>query len=201
MSDPIVWRGLERLAIVLGAIAFGHLGYRLYALGTNPGGTAVSPPSRPSRFTASGTGPGLLLLVFGAGVLVSTMFTGGAVHIDSDEYHKLSTRIVVAEKKAEGVVAAFDELPVKQAHAVADENQRLSTRIAVAEKKVEAVTAAFEELKKDAGSARGKPQEWLEKALDSITEDLVRQKKQLLEIEKQMKMVPKKPDSPDAKDE
>lgn len=76
--DPIVWRGIERLVICLGAIAFAYLGYRLYAIGIKPGRNTTTVESPLLKFALSGTGPGLFFMAFGATVLAIALSTGDA---------------------------------------------------------------------------------------------------------------------------
>jgi hypothetical protein len=76
-ADPIVWRGMERLMIAVGAIVFGYFGYKLYELGMTKGKTDIGIRSSFFQFAVSGTGPGLVFLTFGATVLVAGIFSGG----------------------------------------------------------------------------------------------------------------------------
>ena len=73
LTDPFVWRGIERLLIVLGAVFFGYLDYRLYILGFTKGDVKVDVKSPVVRFVISGTGPGLLFMVFGGSVLITAL--------------------------------------------------------------------------------------------------------------------------------
>src|SRR6185436_6967337 len=70
LSDPIIWRGIERIAIVLGALFFAHLGFQLYKIGQNTGPAKLDLKSPVIRFALSGVGPGLMFMAFGAVVLV-----------------------------------------------------------------------------------------------------------------------------------
>jgi len=78
LEDPIVWRGLERIVIIAGAIAFGYFGYKLYELGIGKGKSSLEVESSFLKFVMSGTGPGLVFLAFGTTILVGGMFSGGA---------------------------------------------------------------------------------------------------------------------------
>lgn len=84
-TDSITWRGMERLLVVLGAIVFAFLGYKLYTLGIAEGSSKVDVSSRWIAFAVSGTGPGLVLMALGAMILVLAMLTGGAVHTISEQ--------------------------------------------------------------------------------------------------------------------
>jgi hypothetical protein len=78
IMDPIVWRGLERLIVVTGAITFAYLGYRLFLAGIDKGPSKIEAETRFYKFAFSGVGPGLSFMAFGAIILVTALFTGGA---------------------------------------------------------------------------------------------------------------------------
>jgi len=78
INNPMIWRGIERIIITLGGIAFGYLGYKLYKLGVKKGKNALTVKSSFLKFALSGMGPGLIFMAFGATVLISGLFTGGA---------------------------------------------------------------------------------------------------------------------------
>jgi hypothetical protein len=78
INNPMIWRGLERIIISLGAIAFGYLGYKLYKLGVKKNRNTLTVKSSFLKFALSGTGPGLVFMAFGATVLIAGLFTGGA---------------------------------------------------------------------------------------------------------------------------
>lgn len=71
--DPIVWKGVERILIAIGAIIFGCLGYRLYMEGFARKKEKNAAHSLFLRFALSGTGPGLAFMVFGAFLLYMTL--------------------------------------------------------------------------------------------------------------------------------
>ena len=76
--DELFWlRGIERLTIVAGGIVIVYLGYRLYLLGAGSSRTQVDFSSQLMKFAASGTGPGLLFMVFGCAILVCSLIFGG----------------------------------------------------------------------------------------------------------------------------
>jgi len=76
--DELFWlRGIERLTIVTAAIVVVYLGYRLYLLGASSSRTQVDFSSQLMKFAASGTGPGLLFMVFGCAILVCSLIFGG----------------------------------------------------------------------------------------------------------------------------
>lgn len=76
--DLILVRGLERLVIAAGAIFFGYLGYKLYALGIDKGKSQLSTQGPFLAFAMSGTGPGLVFMTFGAFVLSLGLVNGGS---------------------------------------------------------------------------------------------------------------------------
>jgi|CXWL01.1.fsa_nt_gi hypothetical protein len=75
--DPIVFRGIERLLIIVGAIFFGYLGYRLFVKGLTIGEGNLKFESKAMKIIFSGTGPGLFFMAFGAVVLVVAIAIGG----------------------------------------------------------------------------------------------------------------------------
>ena len=77
-ENPIFLRGLERIVVVLGAIFFGYLGYRLFLYGVDKGESRFATESRWFKVVFSGTGPGLLFMAFGATVLLMSLFSGPA---------------------------------------------------------------------------------------------------------------------------
>jgi hypothetical protein len=76
--DPTVFRGIERILIVIGAIIFGYLGYRLFVKGLTTGEGNLRFESKLMKVIFSGTGPGLFFMAFGAVVLVTAVMKGGA---------------------------------------------------------------------------------------------------------------------------
>jgi hypothetical protein len=78
MSDPILLRGIERILIVAGSIAFGYLGYRLFIFGISDGLSRIKAQSKIFTLTFSGTAPGLFFMFCGAAILVSSIVFGGA---------------------------------------------------------------------------------------------------------------------------
>jgi hypothetical protein len=86
VSDPILFRGLERLLIVVCATIIAYLGYRLYRTGPSgrpdhEGPTGVDFGSNFVRFAVSGTGPGLAFMALGMAVIIVALFTGGASYV------------------------------------------------------------------------------------------------------------------------
>lgn len=76
--DPIIFRGIERLLIIIGGIFFGYLGYRLFVKGLTAGEGTLKYESRFMKVLFSGTGPGLFFMAFGAIVLMVAIAKGGA---------------------------------------------------------------------------------------------------------------------------
>ncbi len=78
IQNPIFLRGMERLLVVGGAIVLSYLGYRLFVFGVREGESRLSAESPFYKIVLSGTGPGLFFMAFGALVLISALYTGGA---------------------------------------------------------------------------------------------------------------------------
>jgi hypothetical protein len=76
--DAVTLRGPERIIIVIGAIVFAYLGYRLFLAGIDKGLGKLEAETRFYKCVFSGVGPGLFFMAFGAIVLVTALFTGGA---------------------------------------------------------------------------------------------------------------------------
>jgi hypothetical protein len=91
--DAVTFRGLERLVIVVGAIVFAYLGYRLFLAGIDKGPGKLEAQTRFYKFVFSGVGPGLFFMAFGAIVLVTALFTGGAKSLQSDNNSSNDTGI------------------------------------------------------------------------------------------------------------
>lgn len=79
--DIFILRALERLAIVISAVIFAYLGYRLFLFGVKEGSSKLQTESMFFKITFSGTGPGLFFMAFGALVLMFALFTGDVFQI------------------------------------------------------------------------------------------------------------------------
>jgi hypothetical protein len=90
MNDPIIWRGIERLLIVLCCGFFGYLGYKLFLYGVNTGKGKVDFKSNFANIVFSGTGPGLFFMAFGSIVLLIALFTGKGVKTTTAKGDKLN---------------------------------------------------------------------------------------------------------------
>lgn len=75
-SDPIMFRGLERILIIAGGIFCIYLGYRLFLFGADRGWSNLTSESAFFKITFSGTGPGLFFMAFGAIILTTALFSG-----------------------------------------------------------------------------------------------------------------------------
>lgn len=95
--DAVTFRGLERLIIVFGAIVFAYLGYRLFLVGIDKGPGMLEAQTRFYKFVFSGVGPGLFFMAFGAIVLVTALFTGGAESAHSGSNASNSSSAVEAD--------------------------------------------------------------------------------------------------------
>ena len=58
MDNPLIYRAIERVAIVIAATVFAYLGYRLFVLGHTKGPGRLQTKSRLGEIIVSGTGPG-----------------------------------------------------------------------------------------------------------------------------------------------
>ncbi|TGL58718.1 hypothetical protein [Leptospira sarikeiensis] len=75
--DPIAYRGIERLLIAFGGILFGYLGYRLFLKGITTTKSDLKFESASLNIIFSGTGPGLFFMIFGAIILITSLYSGG----------------------------------------------------------------------------------------------------------------------------
>jgi hypothetical protein len=74
-KDPMFLRGIERIIICLGAIAYALLGYFLFINGLNKNLGAVTFDNIFLKIIFIGTGPGLFFMAFGAIVLITALLT------------------------------------------------------------------------------------------------------------------------------
>lgn len=74
-SDVFLYRGIERLLVVIGGLFFGYLGYRLFLYGVSEGNGKLETESQFFKLTFSGSGPGLFFMAFGALVLIFSVFS------------------------------------------------------------------------------------------------------------------------------
>lgn len=95
LADPITWRGFERLFIDFGAIVFGYMGYRLYALGVTRGKGDLDFKSPFFTLTLNGAGPGVLCMALGAIVLMMALFSKGELE------QKRSTPVAQRDQSSE----------------------------------------------------------------------------------------------------
>ena len=76
-TDPVLWKAIERVLLIIAGIYLGFLGYKLFLLGITTGRTASDARSRVSVTVVSGVGPGLFFILV-AGLVVSVVsLTGG----------------------------------------------------------------------------------------------------------------------------
>ena len=73
-ANLVLFRGFERLLIVLGGFFFAYLGYRLFLYGVDEGNGKLETESPFFKLTFSGSGPGLFFMAFGALVLINAIF-------------------------------------------------------------------------------------------------------------------------------
>lgn len=73
---PIIFHGLERLLINIGAIFIAYLGYRLFMFGVEKGHGKLEAHSAMFKVVFSGSSPGLFFMVSGLVILVVSLVTG-----------------------------------------------------------------------------------------------------------------------------
>lgn len=78
LSDPIIWRGIERILIILTSALLAVLGYKLYIKGLSGGENSLQVDSKLLKFVLSGQGPGLLFMAFGALIMIWAISFGQA---------------------------------------------------------------------------------------------------------------------------
>lgn len=79
LKDPVVWEGIERIVIELGAIFCLWAGYIFYRVGIKERAAKGSLGSYTSNFWTSGTGAGLCCIILGAIILLAGLITKGEV--------------------------------------------------------------------------------------------------------------------------
>src|SRR5437868_5583841 len=97
--DPFAWRGVERIVIVLGGIAFAYFGYRLYVLGVVKGRLNANADLKFAKIALAGGGPGLGFMFMGAIVLASAIWHGG-VDMEKWQNGQREERIRIPESGA-----------------------------------------------------------------------------------------------------
>jgi len=95
--NPIVLRGLERMAIVVGAIVLFYLGYRLFIFGITKGKGQFQAKSAILELVFSGSAPGLLFMLSSAGILLAALLTGGAESTLFETGHKPDLESLLSE--------------------------------------------------------------------------------------------------------
>lgn len=75
-SDPIIWRGIERILIVIGAIFLSLLGYKLYIKGVTHNNNELQIDSKLLKFILSGQGPGLFFMAFSSLIFIWAISLG-----------------------------------------------------------------------------------------------------------------------------
>jgi hypothetical protein len=101
-SDVFMFRGIERLLIVIGGFIFAYLGYRLFLYGVESGNGKLETESPLFKLTFSGSGPGLFFMAFGGLILINSIFSSATVDRESLQSLSQST-------KSEAVVALNSE--------------------------------------------------------------------------------------------
>ena len=87
ITSPVLWRGIERLFIVLVTAVFGWMGHRLFMFGITEGQAKLSAEGHYYKIIFSGTAPGLFLMVV-AGVALLTALLKGGIKADTKDKKK-----------------------------------------------------------------------------------------------------------------
>jgi len=77
ITSPVLWRGIERLFIVLVTAVFGWMGHRLFMFGITEGQAKLSAEGHYYKIIFSGTAPGLFLMVVAGLALLTALWKGG----------------------------------------------------------------------------------------------------------------------------
>ena len=85
--NPVLWRGIERLFIVLVTAVFGWMGHRLFMFGITEGQAKLSAEGHYYKIIFSGTAPGLFLMVV-AGLALLTALWKGSIKGDTKDDKK-----------------------------------------------------------------------------------------------------------------
>jgi hypothetical protein len=76
ITNPVLWRGIERLFIVLVTAVFGWMGHRLFMFGITEGQARLSAAGQYYKIIFSGTAPGLFLMVVAGLALLTALWKG-----------------------------------------------------------------------------------------------------------------------------
>ena len=85
ITNPVLWRGIERLFIVLVTAVFGWMGHRLFMFGITEGQAKLSAEGHYYKTIFSGTAPGLFLMVVAGLALLTALWKGGIKWDTKDE--------------------------------------------------------------------------------------------------------------------
>ena len=134
--DPILFRGIERLTIVAGAVFIAFLGFRLFIHGKERGRGELKVESDILKLVVSGQGPGLFFMVFGALILIFAVANGGA---SNKEVEKMVSEAVY--RFSESHLQSMDT-PSKATKEILSGIDEIVARIAEIESKLEDPTQA-----------------------------------------------------------
>ena len=85
LTDPIVLRAIERYLIIIGAIVFAVLGYRLFMNGIKSGSSELRAKGKGFELIFSGKAPGLFFMLCAATVFFMALATGVTHRSSSEE--------------------------------------------------------------------------------------------------------------------
>lgn len=77
ITNPVLWRGIERLFIVSVTATFGWMGHRLFMFGITEGQARLSAQGDYYKIIFSGTAPGLFLMVVAGVALLTALWKSG----------------------------------------------------------------------------------------------------------------------------
>jgi hypothetical protein len=77
ITNPVLWRGIERLFIVSVTAVFGWMGHRLFMFGITEGQAKLSAEGHYYKTIFSGTAPGLFLMVVAGLALLTALLKSG----------------------------------------------------------------------------------------------------------------------------
>ena len=86
--DPVMFRGIERLLIVVGGIFLAYLGYRLFTRGIAEGASKLDVKTAWAKVVFSGTGPGLIFMLAGTGILIAAIWGKLSIEDDPSKPHE-----------------------------------------------------------------------------------------------------------------
>ena len=116
ITNPVLWRGIERLFIVLVTAVFGWMGHRLFMFGITEGQAKLSAEGHYYKIIFSGTAPGLFLMVVAGLALLTALWKGGIKGDTKDD----------KKDKLSGDVTASVTPPSMEGREAAEQGKRIA---------------------------------------------------------------------------